>query len=256
MTNIPPLRIADAGRRTSRSMTPQRWGAVIGGSALAIYGIARRSPVGIAIAAGGGSLALLAARGKPSPQSTASTTILVNCTPEEAYRFWRDIENLPRFMNRLESVTSLESGRSRWVAFGPGGRSIQWDAEITSERENEHIAWHSLPGSDIQVNGRVDFRKAPGGRGTMISALIQYTPFLGSNNTLANFLNKGGSFLLRQDLRRLEALMEAGEIPTIEGQSHGPRDLVTGVMRVADPTRPIRPRSNLKDVFAARRRLA
>lgn len=256
MTNIPPLRIADAGRRTSRSMTPQRWGAVIGGSALAIYGLTRRSPLGMALAAGGGGLAAIAARGKSSPPSTASTTILVNCTPDQAYRFWRDIENLPRFMNRLESVSSMGDGRSHWVAIGPGGRPIQWDAEITSEHENEYIAWHSLPGSDPQVNGRVDFRKAPGGRGTIISVRIEYSPSLGANNKLANFLNKGGSFLLRQDLRRLEALMEAGEIATIEGQTHGPRDLVTGMMRVADPTRPIRPRSNLKDVFAARRRLA
>lgn len=237
-------------------MTPQRWGAVIGGSALAIYGISRRSALGVALAGAGGGLAAFALRGKANPQSTAFATILVNCPPDQVYRFWSDIENLPRFMNRLESVTSLGDGRSRWVAIGPGGRSIQWDAEITSERENEHIAWRSLPGSDIQVNGRVDFRKAPGGRGTTIIACIEYSPSLGTNNSLANFLNKGGDFLLRQDLRRLEAIIEAGEIPTIAGQSHGPRDLVTGVMRVADPTRPIRPGSSLKNVFAARRRMA
>jgi hypothetical protein len=73
---------------------------------------------------------------------------------------------------------------------------------------------------------------------------------------LAKFLNKGANFAIRQDLRRLEALIETGEIPTTEGQSHGPRDFVTGVMRVADPTRPIRPESNLKDVFKSRRGIA
>ena len=256
MAENPRIRITDAGRGRSRSMSPQRWGALIGGGALAVYGITRRSPLGIALAASGGSVALLAANRKPSAASAASATILINCKPEEAYRFWRDFENLPRIMNRLQSVSSLENGRSRWIALGPGGRQIRWDAEITGERENEYISWRSLPGSDIQVNGRVEFREAPAGRGTVISAQIEYSPSLGTSNGLAGFLNKGANFIMRQDLRRLEALMETGEIPTIEGQPHGRRNVVTGVLRVADPTRPIGPQSNLKDLFAARRRMA
>ena len=159
-------------------------------------------------------------------------------------------------MNRLESVTSLPDRRSRWVALGPMGKTITWDAEITDERENEYIAWRSLPGSDLQVDGRVEFQEAPAGRGTLISTQIQFLPTPGTSNTLARFLNKGANFALRQDLRRLEAIIETGEIPTTEGQSHGPRDRVTGVMRVADPTRPIRPGSNLRDVYDARRRSA
>jgi uncharacterized membrane protein len=257
MAQYPHIHITNTERRgRSRSMSPQRWGAVIGGGTLAIYGITRRSPLGIALAAGGGGVALLAATRKQPSESTAAATILINCTPQEAYRFWRDFENLPRIMNRLQTVNSLGDGRSRWVALGPGGRQIRWDAEITSERENQYIAWRSLPGSDIQVDGRVEFREAPGGRGTIISAHIEYSPLPGAGNSLAKFLNKGASFAVRQDLRRLEALLEAGEIPTIEGQSHGPRDLITGFMRVADPTRPIPPGRKLADTFAARRRMA
>jgi uncharacterized membrane protein len=250
------IRIRDAGRARSRSMSPQRWGALIGGSALAIYGITRRSPFGVALAASGGTVALLSANHAPAAESCASASILVNCSPQEVYRFWRDIENLPRFMNRLETVSDLGNVRSRWVALGPGGRTIRWDSEITSDRENEHIAWRSLPGSDVQVDGRVEFQQAPAGRGTLIAANIVYSPSLGTGNILARFLNKGASFIMRQDLRRLEALMEAGEIPTIESQSHGPRDITTGLLRVADPTRPIRPQSNMREVFAARRRMA
>ena len=155
-------------------------------------------------------------------------------------------------MNRLESVSKLDDRRWRWVALGAGGKSIHWDTEIINERENEHIAWHSLPESDIQVDGSVDFRSAPAGRGTLIEVHIEYSPSLGTGNTLANFLNKAANFIMRQDLRRLEAMMEAGEIPTIEGQSHGRRDFLTGVMRVADPTRPIRPIKHERDVRSAK----
>jgi uncharacterized membrane protein len=239
-------------------MSTRQWGALIGGGALAIYGITRRSPLGIALAAGGGTLAVLGANRQSSEDQSSSvwTTLLVNCTAQEVYRFWRDFENFPRFMNRLETITVLDNRRSRWIAVGPMGRPIHWDAEITSEQENEHIAWHSLPGSDVQVDGRVEFRQAPAGRGTLISARIEFSPAAGTSGAASKFLNKGANFAMRQELRRLEALMEAGEIPTIEGQSHGPRDLVTGILRVADPTRPIPRRTNLKDAFAARRSIA
>src|SRR5205814_5005187 len=155
------IRITDAGRGRSRSMSPQRWGALIGGGALAIYGITRRSPLGIALAASGGTVAVLAAKRKSSPESSASATILINCTPQEVYRFWRDFENLPRFMNRLETVSKLDDRRWRWVALGPGGKPIRWAAAVINECENERIAWHSPADSGIEVDGSVDSRPAP-----------------------------------------------------------------------------------------------
>jgi len=251
-------RFTDGGRGNRRSMSSrQKWGAVIGGSALAIYGMSRRSPFGMALAAGGGTVALLAGtRNRSHSKPSTWTTLLINCTPQEAYRFWRNFENLPRFMRRLQDVTVLDDRRSRWTAAGPMGRPIHWDAEITEERENESIAWRALPGSDIQIEGQVIFQQAPAGRGTLISARVEYSSVPGMNGTLAKFLSKGANFAMRQDLRRLEALMETGEIPTTEGQSHGPRDLVTGVMRMADPTRPIAPGSNLREIFSARRTIA
>ncbi len=244
-----------SGRR--RSMSTQKWGAVIGGGALAIYGITRRSALGAALAAGGGTLALVGATRKSSQAKPSTwTSLLVNTTPQEAYRFWRDLENLPRFMNRLQSITVLDDQRSRWIAIGPMGRPIQWDAQITDQRENEFIAWRSLPGSDLEVNGWVEFKEAPAGRGTLITARLEFGATSGIDGAIAKFFNKGSNFAIRQDLRRLEALMETGEIPTIEGQSHGPRDMMTGVLRAVDPNRPVPRGSGLRDAFAARRRIA
>lgn len=238
-------------------MSTQQWGALIGGGALAIYGLTRRSPLGVALAAGGGTLAFVGANRKPSQHNTSPwTSLLVNVKREDAYRFWRDFENLPNFMNRLQSVTVQDERRSSWAAYGPGGRLIEWETEITDERENEYIAWRSLPGSDIRVDGRVEFTEAPAGRGTYIRARLEFGSPVGVSGGVGKLLSKGANFAIRQDLRRLEALMEAGEIPTIEGQSHGPRDVVTGAMRMADPTRPIPPGSKLSEAFAERRRSA
>jgi uncharacterized membrane protein len=257
MVQTASIQVGDAARGNHRSVAAQRWGALIGGGAVALYGLTRRSTFGVALAVAGGTIAYLGANHKSlQSRSSTRTSLLINCTPQQAYRFWRDFENLPRFMNRLETVTVLDDRRSRWVALGPLNRRIKWDTEITGERENEYISWRSLPGSDIQVDGSVEFREAPANRGTLISAYLEFRPIKGTGGTLAKFLSKGASFAIRQDLRRFEALIETGEIPTIEGQSHGRRDFVTGAMRVADPTRPIRPESNLKDVFQGRREIA
>src|SRR3954469_6474602 len=212
MAETPRTHFRDAGRARSRSMSTQRWGALIAGSALAIYGISRRSPLGVALAAGGGTLAFLSTNLSPSQtESSTSTSLLINTTPQEAYKFWRNFENLPRFMNRLQRVTVIDERRSSWAAAAPGGPTIEWQTEITDERENEYIAWRSLPGSDIQVDGRVEFHQAPAGRGTLISVRTELGPPIGNNKAVAKFLGKAANFAIRQDMRRLEALMEAGE---------------------------------------------
>jgi uncharacterized membrane protein len=210
------------------------------------------------MAASGGAIVYLGANNSLyRREPITGSSLLVNCKPEEAFRFWRNFENLPRFMNHLESVNVLDDRRSRWTAIFGLGQTVSWEAEIIDERENEYIAWRSLPGSEIDVSGRVDFQLAPADRGTIITAAIQYRPPAGAlGHVIARFFGKVPNFLMRQDLRRLEAILEAGEIPTTEGQSHGPRSALAGVLRVADPTRPISRDSRLTEVFDGRRRVS
>jgi hypothetical protein len=86
---------------------------------------------------------------------------------------------------------------------------------------------------------------------------MRYVPLSGGiGRALVQAFAKYPEFLLRQDLRRLKALVETGEIPTIEGQTHGPRSTKIAALRVADPSLPIRPESNLKQIFRAMRRIA
>src|SRR5262249_8592189 len=86
----------------------------------------------------------------------------------ELYYFWRDLGNLPRFMEHLQSVTTRDEARSHWVAKAPAGMSVEWEAEVYNEQEPELIAWRSLEGSDIHHAGSVHFEPAPGGRGTIV----------------------------------------------------------------------------------------
>jgi uncharacterized membrane protein len=258
MSQAASIHFRDAGRGSTGSIAAQRWGALIGGGALAIYGLTRRTPAGIAMAAGGGALAYLGAKADAvQRESVARASVLLNCSPQEAYSFWHNFENLPRFMYHLDTVSITGDRRSRWIALGPMGARVAWDAEIISDREAEAISWRSLPGSDLDVEGSVEFRSAPGNRGTLLTATMRFRPPAGSvGHAVAKLLGKNPHFLMTQDLRRLKALIETGEIPTIEGQSHGPRSVPTAIARVLNPDRPIRREASLKEVFEASRRVS
>jgi uncharacterized membrane protein len=239
----------------------QRWGALAGGSALAVLGITRRSPAGWALAAAGGALACSGLRSTNGNQSgrqpELGSNILVNTSPQEAFHFWRDLENAPRFMNHIESVSDLGDGKSKWSAVGPMGAKLQWTAQITDEREGEYIAWRSLPGSDLDVSGRVEFKQAPGKRGTTVQSTMHYSiANRALRNAASGFVGRQAKFFMRQDLRRFKALIETGEIPTTEGQSHGPRSGVAAAARVLNPDRPLRGDWRGTEVLESMRRVS
>lgn len=252
------LSIHRENAQISRGSAALRWSGLIGGGAIAALGLSRRSKAGTAIAATGGLLALLGARaGARKKEYIARSSILVNCSPSEAYQFWRKFENLPQFMRHIESVNIIDQNRSEWQAIGPLGKRIHWTAEIVRDKENEVIAWNSLPESDISVDGIVKFSPAAGNRGTVITAIVVYTPPAGAaGRALAKLLGKDPSFLMRQDLRRLKALIETGEIPTTDGQSHGPRSRLTAAARVIDPDQPVRDRSQIPQMMEMQRRVS
>ena len=137
----------------------------------------------------------------------------VNRPPAEVYEFWRNLENLPRFMRHLDSVTVTGPGRSRWVVRGPGGVRVEWDAEIVEERPGEFLAWRSLPGAQVENAGWVSFRPAPGNRGTEVSLRLAYHPPAGRlGSAVAWLFGREPEQQLREDMGRFKQVIETGEI--------------------------------------------
>src|ERR1041385_7925947 len=150
------------------------------------------------------------------------TAITINKTPEELYSFWRELTNLPLFMRNIESVNDLGAGKSHWVAKGIGGGRVEWDAEIYNDVPNEIIAWRSLENADVINAGSVNFKKAPAGRGTYVSVAVNYNPPAGKlGATIAQLFGAEPKQMIHEDLRRLKQYLEAGELPTIVGQTSG-----------------------------------
>jgi len=137
-------------------------------------------------------------------------TIVVQRPRDEVYRFWRQLDNLPRFMDHLESVTVLDENRSHWVAKGPAGTTVEWDATIHNEIENELLAWRSLPGADVDNAGSVHFEPTEGG--TEVRVVLRYDPIAGKIGAgVAKLLGEEPSHQVEEDLRRFKQVMEAPE---------------------------------------------
>jgi len=151
--------------------------------------------------------------------------ITVNRPAEEVYRFWRSFENFPRFMHYLESVQTNGNGRSHWRAKGPGGKTVEWDAEIVEDRPNELIAWRSVPGSEVENAGSVRFVPALGGRGTEVHVELDYNPPAGVlGAAVATLLGREPAQEMTADLRAFKQVMELGEVvqsdASLAGEPH------------------------------------
>ncbi|HKR14524.1 MAG TPA: SRPBCC family protein [Pyrinomonadaceae bacterium] len=143
----------------------------------------------------------------------AKASCIVNREPHEVYQFWRRFENLPRFMKHLESVEETLEGRSRWIAKGPAGTTVEWEAVIVADDPGRVITWRSLENSDVDNAGAVRFEAAPGGRGTIVKVNIQYNPPGGViGKTVAQLFGEEPEQQLDDDMRRFKQVLEVGEV--------------------------------------------
>ena len=211
---------------------PERIGSIAAGTGLAVYGLSRRSLGGVLLAILGGALIrrgvtghceLYENLGINSRQLRSETgvpgnkgikvvkSITVNRPREEVYRYWRNLENLPRFMEHVESVREIDNRRSVWVVRGPMGKDIEWTAEIITDRANELISWQSLPGAEVQNAGSVWFESINGDAATEVKVSIQYQPPAGIvGATVARILGEAPEQQIENDLTKFKSLLEGG----------------------------------------------
>ncbi len=226
----------------------ERVASVTTGGALVAYGIKRKDWIGVLLSVAGGALALRGATGHcqvydalnidTNEKSLTSLvtekaqswleqtvevtkTVNINKPSAELYKFWRNFENLPQFMDHLETVKVIDDKHSEWTAKAPLGMQVSWSATVTNDMENRRISWKSDEGADVPNRGMVEFMD-DGRNGTNVKVILKYEPPAGKIGELAAyFLTEEPDTQVEEDLRNFKRLMETGEIITIEGQTSG-----------------------------------
>jgi uncharacterized membrane protein len=162
-----------------------------------------------------------------SPDEIIQESLAINSTPQALYTFWRTVENLPRFMGHLESVTATGEHTSHWIAKAPAGMTVEWDAEIVRDDPDEGLSWQTVPGSEVTHEGTVRFEPSGSGRGTIVRVEMRYRPPAGKVGVqVAKLFGEEPHLQIKDDLRRLKQLIETGELATTHGQPSGRRSLI------------------------------
>lgn len=152
----------------------------------------------------------------------------IQADPETLYQLWRNLGFIPRWQEYVVSVADLGGGRSHWVMGDPEdakAKRIEFDSEITRDEPGVLISWHSTT-AEVEQGGTVTFAPSPSGRGTLVT-LVQSAkiPGGGLGNAIAGVVKRSPRQTVIEDLRHFKQLAEAGEIPSVKGQPHGPRGI-------------------------------
>jgi len=223
-----PTNVTDAARAAT----------VFLGGLLVLRGLARPSVWSLPRVVLGGVLAVRAVRGRSllywavRPRTTAEScqragpstsphalvvekSVCIDRPRAEVYRFWRALENMPRFMSRVQAVEIGPDDTSHWIVKGPGGATLEWRARMTANAPGELLAWSTVEGSDVRHEGKVQFSTLPGTSGTMVHVWLRYEPVGGKLGALAaRLFGEEPAQHVEGDLRRLKQILEAGEVAT------------------------------------------
>jgi uncharacterized membrane protein len=173
-----------------------------------------------------------AAEGRLPQEVQVTVSRTINRPLDEVYDFWRNFDNMPRFMRHIEAVES--AGRVvHWRARGPAGIKVAWDTELVEDVANQRLSWRTLETSDVEHHGSVRFAPAPGSRGTEVWVHLHYSPPAGQlGRGIAWLLGANPEQQLEEDLRRCKQLIETGEIVLSDGPA-----LWRAAQPAADPER-------------------
>ncbi|PZV02397.1 MAG: cyclase [Leptolyngbya sp.] len=200
---------------------------------MVLSGLQQRSLRGILVAAAGGSLVYQGAQKKSTLKQVGEAvglektilvekTVTINRPAAELYRFWRQLDNLPRFMRHIKSVQVYDEQHSHWVVNAPLDQSVEWDAAIVDDQPDRLIAWTSTDDAPVNHSGIVRFQRATGDRGTEVKVVMEYElPGGTMAAAIAKLFGEAPEQQIGDDLSRFKQLMETGEIATTEGQPKG-----------------------------------
>ena len=158
--------------------------------------------------------------------------VTVNCSPDVAYKFCKDLHQAARMLSDSQQLTS-DAGHWNWTWQGPAGMKMSCQVELVEDRPNTLLAWKSLANSPLQTIAEMHFHGTPGNQTTEVHLRLEIMPPGGLIGKTAGTLVKPMiSSQIREHLCRLKGILESSE-STASGRS--PEEEVAS--SAAQPTR-------------------
>lgn len=213
-----------ASQRNTDLWSPTaRLAAGLAGTALVAYGAARRGLLGLGFGTAGLGLVTRGITNMDARRLTGlqsgrgvvqiNKAININAPVEDVFGYWANYDNFPMFMRNVREITDLGNGLSHWKVRGPAGTIVEWDAEITDWRENEIVAWRSMPGASVESEGVVRFLLNPDGT-TRVDIHLSYNPPAGAiGHVIASLAGSDPKRAMDDDLARMKTMIETGRAP-------------------------------------------
>ncbi|HEV2575878.1 MAG TPA: SRPBCC family protein [Acidobacteriaceae bacterium] len=159
----------------------------------------------------------------------AHTVQTIGVDAQTLYELWKNVALAPRWMEYVVSAEPKSAKLTHWVLGNPeepNGRRLEYDTEIVEEIPGEKISWRSID-SSVKEAGEVLFRPAMGDRGTVV--VLQESANIPGGSlgmAAAAVAKRSPRQIVIEDLRHFKQLAEAGEIPTVDRNPHGPRGFI------------------------------
>jgi uncharacterized membrane protein len=230
--NIPSLQGLERARERQEQaqqgwMPGTRLLAGVGASTMILYGRFRGGVFGRLYNLGGWVLLFRTITNKPLKRSlglnddrsaiTINRSMQIDVPVEEVYEFWNNFTNFPKFMENITEVKDKGDGHYHWVAKGPAGVPVEWDAVVTENEPNKRIAWESVPASEVKTVGSVDFEKVKDGT-TQVNVHMSYTPPAGVlGHAVAQLFGQDPESAMIEDMNRMRSLLIDGKT-TVDGK--------------------------------------
>ncbi|RKF25311.1 cyclase [Micromonospora globbae] len=141
--------------------------------------------------------------------SAVEARVTVERPVADVFGFYRDLENLPRFLGDVTEVRRTGPATYRWTVVGPLGVRVRSTIRLTEARADELIRYETTGPPGLRARWTVHFTPGPGR--TEVHQVLA-TPLGAVGHALLRLVGKPPGAEVAANLRRLKQVLETGVV--------------------------------------------
>ena len=147
----------------------------------------------------------------PRDENTIEASVTIHRPVEEVFRFYRNFQNLPRFLGDVWDIEQIGPATSRWAIQGPLGIRTNWTMKVTEERTNELIRYETATSPLLRTSWEIHFASGSKAGETEVREVMKI-PLGRLGRAALALLGKFPAEEVAANLHRLKQVMETGKV--------------------------------------------